>query len=85
MAQAMRPRWGKANEEEKGMTEPPKRRRTLDPSKWKPLSQADLDRIYGPHGLSIYSPVRPRRTSNDEREAGELSRKDEAVNEGTHE
>ena len=81
----MRPRWGKANEEEKGMTEPPKRRRTLDPSKWKPLSQADLDRIYGPHGLSIFSPVRPRRFFTDEREASEHSPKDSTANEGTHE
>ena len=66
----MRPRWGKANEEEKGMTEPPKRR-VLDPSRVRTASQEDLDRIYGPHGLSIYSPVRPRPTSTDEREAEE--------------
>ena len=70
MAQAMRPRWGKANEEEQAMTEPPKRR-VLDPSKVRPASQEDLDRIYGPHGLSFYSPVRPRCNSTDEREAEE--------------
>ena len=34
-----------------------------------PMMQADLDRIYGP--LSFYSPVRPKRTSTDEREARE--------------
>jgi hypothetical protein len=50
------------------MTEPPKRR-ALDPSRMRPATQEDLDRIYGPHGLSFYSPVRPRRTSTDEAEA----------------
>ena len=66
------------------MTEPPKKR-LLDPSKMRPLSRAELEEIYGPHGLSIYSPVRPRRTPTDEREAEEqpLSRK--TANEGTHE
>ena len=65
------------------MTEPPKRR-VLDPSKMRPLSQADLDRIYGPHGLSFYSPVRPRRTS-DEREAEEQPPKPQDGERGTHE
>ena len=66
------------------MTEPPKRR-VLDPSNWRPASQEDLDRIYGPHGLSIYSPVRPRRNSTDERAADEQSRNRKATNEGPHE
>jgi hypothetical protein len=66
------------------MTEPPKRR-VLDPSKWKPLSQADLDRIYGPHGLSFYSPVRPRRSFTDKREAPDQSRNRQAAIEGTDE
>jgi DNA-binding XRE family transcriptional regulator len=35
---------------------------TLDPSKWRPATQEDLDRIYGPHGLSIFSPVRQLET-----------------------
>ena len=79
----MRPRWGKANEGEKGMTEPPKRR-ILDPSRWT-ATQADLDRIYGPHGLSFYSPVRPRRTSTHEREAEEQPPKPQDGERGTHE
>ena len=80
----MRPRWGKANGEEKGMAEPPKRR-VLDPSKWRPLSRADLERIYGPHGLSFYSPVRPRRNSTDERAADEQPSKPHDGERGTHE
>ena len=80
----MRPRWGKANEEEKDMTEPPKKR-VLDPSKMRPLSQADLDRIYGPHGLSFYSPVRPRRTSPTSVKQKSSRRSRKTANEGTHE
>jgi hypothetical protein len=52
------------------MTEPPTRR-VLDPSKMRPLSRARALEIYGSHGLSFYSPVRPRRTSTDERQAEE--------------
>ena len=66
------------------MTEPPKRR-VLDPSKMRAASQADLDRIYGPHGLSFYSPVRPRRSLVDEHDASEQSPGDKTANEGTHE
>jgi hypothetical protein len=80
----MRPRWGKANEEETGMTEPPKRR-VLDPSRVRPASRAELERIYGPHGLSIYSPVRPSRTSTDEREAEEQPPKPQDGERGTDE
>ena len=80
----MWPRWGKANEEENGMTEPPKRR-VLDPSKWRPATQEDLDRIYGPHGLSFYSPVRPRRSSTDAHEDPEQSPKPQDGDRGTHE
>ncbi len=80
----MRPRWGKANEKEKGMTEPPKRR-VLDPSKMRPATQEDLDRIYGLHGLSFYSPVRPRRTPTDEGAAREQPPKRQDGERGTHE
>ena len=79
----MRPRWGKANEEEMGMTEPPKRR-VLDPSKMRPATQEDLDRIYGSSGLSIFSPVRPRPLTADERKAAEQL-EEKAATEGTHE
>ncbi len=81
----MRPRRGKANEEEKGMTELPKKLPMVDPSKWRPASQADLDRIYGPHGLSFYSPVRPRRSFTDEREAPDQPGIGTTASEGTHE
>jgi hypothetical protein len=80
----MRPRWGKANERERGMTEPPKRR-VLDPSKMRPATQEDLDRIYGPHGLSFYAPVRPRRASTDEHKAEEQPPKPQDGERGTHE
>jgi hypothetical protein len=58
-----------------------RKRRVLDPSKWKPLSQADLKRIYGPHGLSFYSHVRPKPSSTEEREAEEQRSNDEAADE----
>ena len=66
------------------MTEPPKRR-VLDPSRMRPASQAVLDRIYGPHGLSFYSPVRPRHTSTDEREAEEQPPEPQDGERGMHE
>ena len=85
VAQAMRPRRGKANEEEKGMTEPPKKRPMVDPSRVRPASQEDQDRIYGSQGLSIYSPVRQRRCLVDEHEASVQSSKRKTAYEGTHE
>ena len=66
------------------MTKRPKRR-VLDPSRMRPLSQADLDRIYGPHGLSFYSPVRPTPSSADEREDPDQSGNCTTASEGTDE
>jgi hypothetical protein len=80
----MRLHWGKANEDERDMTEPPKRR-VLDPSRVRPATQEDLDRIYGPHGLSFYSPVRPKHTSTDERQAREQPPKPRDGERGTDE
>ena len=64
------------------MTEPPKRR-VLDPLRVRPATQEDLDRIYGAHGLSIYSPVRPKRNSTDECEAEEQPPKPQDGEPGT--
>ena len=66
------------------MTEPPTKR-VLDPTKMRPATQEDLDRIYGPHGPLFYSPVRPRRTSTDERGVVEQPPKPEDAEGGTHE
>jgi hypothetical protein len=80
VAQAMRPRWGKANGRGERRDRPTEEARARS-IEVEAAVAGGLERIYGPHGLSFYSHVRPKPSSTEEREAEEQRSNDEAADE----